>query len=95
MAAMLYGFHKKLAREMIYHLWNTKNDWHRMNKRLLSQLLDGAAFPAIMLAIAVGPMTVAPDHGNTSGLNKRGATTLNGATGVQQQAKGMQEQWVF
>jgi hypothetical protein len=66
-----------------------------MNKKLLSQLLDGAAFPAIMLAIAVGQMTVAPDQGNTSGQGKRGATALNATTGIQQQAKGAQQQWVF
>jgi len=66
-----------------------------MNKKLLSQLLDGAAFPAIMLAIAVGQMTVAPDQGNTSGQGKRATMPLNAAAGVQQQAKGMQQQWVF
>jgi hypothetical protein len=66
-----------------------------MNKSLLSQLLDGAAFPAIMLAIAVGQMKVAPDQGNTSGQGKRAATTLNAATAVQQQTKGVQGQWVF
>ena len=80
---------------MICRLWNTKNDWHRMNKSLLSQLLDGAAFPAIMLAIAVGQMEVASDQGNTSAQGKRGATTLNAATGVRQQAKGIREQWIF
>ena len=66
-----------------------------MNKKLLSQLLDGAAFPAIMLAIAVGQMTVAPDQGTTSDQGKRGGTALNAATGVQQQAKGAQQEWIF
>jgi hypothetical protein len=72
-----------------------KNDWHPMNKKLFSQLLDGAAFPAIMLAIAVGQMTFAPGQGNTSGQGKRGATALNAAAGVQQQTQGVQQQWVF
>jgi hypothetical protein len=99
MIAMTYGFRKSLVREMICHLWNAtasqKNDWHRMNKKLLSQLLDGAAFPAIMLAIAVGQMRAAPDQGNTSGQGKRAGTALNTPAGVQPQAKGVQQQWVF
>ena len=94
LTAIAYGFTEKLVRKMVYCLWNTKNDWHRMDKSLLSQLLDGAAFPAIMLAIAVGQMKVAPDQGNTFGQGKR-AIALNATTGVQQQAKGAQGQWVF
>ena len=99
MAAITYEFREKLVRKVMCRLWNAtasqKNDWHRMNKKLLSQLLDGAAFPAIMLAIAVGQMKVAPDQGNTSGQGKGGAMIRNAATGVQQQAKGVQQQWVF
>jgi hypothetical protein len=97
--AITYGFREKLVREVIFLLWNAiasrKNDWHCMNKKLLSQLLDGAAFPAIMLAIAVGQMRVAPDQGTTSSQGKRGGTALNAPTGVQQQAKGVQQQWIF
>ena len=33
-----------------------------MDKRLLSQLLDGAAFPAIMLAIAVSQINVGSEE---------------------------------
>ena len=95
MTAITYGFPEKLVREMMCRLWNTQNDWHRMDKTLLSQLLDGAAFPAIMLAIAVGQMGVAAGQGNTPGQGKRGAATLNAATGVRQQGKGVQEQWIF
>jgi len=99
MTTITYGFREKLVREMMCRLWNAtasqKNDWHRMNKKLLSQLLDGAAFPAIMLAIAVGQMKAAPDQGNTSGQGKRAGTALNTPAGVQPQAKGVQQQWVF
>jgi hypothetical protein len=88
-----------LVREVICQLWKAttsrKNDWHRMNKTLLSQLLDGAAFPAIMLAIAVGQMKLTPDQGNTPGQGKKGAATLNAVTRVEQNSKGAQGQWVF
>jgi hypothetical protein len=33
-----------------------------MDKRLLSQVLDGAAFPAIMLALAVSQIKVGHNH---------------------------------
>jgi hypothetical protein len=36
-----------------------------MDKRSLSQLLDGAAFPAIILAIAVSQTRVGPHRRNT------------------------------
>jgi hypothetical protein len=36
-----------------------------MDKNLLSELLDGAAFPAIMLAVAVSQMNVEPNQKNT------------------------------
>ena len=36
-----------------------------MDKSLLSQLLDGAAFPAIMLAVAVSQIRVGPNQRNT------------------------------
>jgi hypothetical protein len=42
-----------------------------MNKSLLSQLLDGAAFPAIMLAVAVSPLNVAPHQRDTLHEGKR------------------------
>jgi hypothetical protein len=36
-----------------------------MNKSLLSQLLDGAAFPAIILAVAVSQIKLGPHHRKT------------------------------
>jgi len=36
-----------------------------MNKSLLSQVLDGAAFPTIMLAVAVSPINVGPRQRDT------------------------------
>jgi hypothetical protein len=35
-----------------------------MNKSLLSELLDGAAFPAMMLAAAVSQINVSPEQGD-------------------------------
>jgi hypothetical protein len=42
-----------------------------MNKSLLSQVLDGAAFPAIMLAVAVSPINVGPHQRDTLHEGKR------------------------
>jgi hypothetical protein len=36
-----------------------------MNKSLLSQLLDGAAFPVVMLAVAVSQIKVRPNQKDT------------------------------
>jgi hypothetical protein len=47
-----------------------------MDKRSISQLLDGAAFPAIILAVAVSQMKVAHHKKNTPGRDKRLAAEL-------------------
>ena len=45
-----------------------------MDKSVISQLLDGAAFPAIMLAVAVSQMNVEPNQKNT--VRHRGQVTM-------------------
>jgi hypothetical protein len=42
-----------------------------MNKSLLSELLDGAAFPAMMLAAAVSQINVSPEQGDALRQDKR------------------------
>ena len=55
-----------------------------MKKSLLSELLDGAAFPAIMLAAAVSQINVSPEQGDAlrqdKGLEHRVITVRRYAT---------------
>jgi hypothetical protein len=58
-----------------------------MNKRLLSQLLDGAAFPAIMLAVAVSQINFGPHQITTLRKEKTLAGELLVGNRFQQKAK--------
>ena len=62
-----------------------------MNKSLLSQLLDGAAFPAIMLAVAVSQMNVEPDRKDTLRHSGRPNADLRMKDRIQQKAKKAHE----
>jgi hypothetical protein len=64
-----------------------------MNKRLLSQVLDGATFPAVMLAVAVSPINFgsSPERANLNE-GKRLATEVQVSERVKQQPKEAQEQ---
>jgi hypothetical protein len=53
-----------------------------MNKSLLSEVLDGAAFPAIMVAVAVSQLKVGP-HRNTVGQGTRVGVELQADDGVE------------
>lgn len=57
-----------------------------MNKSLLSQLLDGAAFPAIMLAVAVSQIKVVPNARHLLRQGERLAAELQVGDRVQQKA---------
>jgi hypothetical protein len=48
----------------------------KMDKSVISQLLDGAAFPAIMLAVAVSQMNVEPNRKDTLRHRERPAAGL-------------------
>lgn len=61
-----------------------------MNKSLLSQLLDGAACPAMMLAIAVSQINVGPKQRDTIRQGKRQAAELQLCDRVEQKAKEAQ-----
>ena len=54
-----------------------------MNKSLLSEVLDGAAFPAIMLAVAVSQLKVGPHRKNTVGQGTRVGVELQADDGVE------------
>jgi hypothetical protein len=56
-----------------------------MNKSLLSQLLDGAAFPAIMLAVAVSQINGGPNRKDM--LRQGGRVPGEMGDGVQEDAK--------
>lgn len=57
-----------------------------MNKSVLSQLLDGAAFPAIMLAVAVSQIKVGPHRRETVSQGKRLTQELHTGDRVEQEA---------
>jgi hypothetical protein len=61
-----------------------------MNKSLLSQLLDGAAFPAIMLAVAVSQIKVGPNERDTFRQGNGFAAELPVGDRVQQKANQAQ-----
>ena len=61
-----------------------------MNKSLLSQLLDGAACPAMMLAIAVSQINVGPKQRDTIRQGKTHAAELQVDDRVEQKAKEAQ-----
>ena len=58
-----------------------------MDKSLLSQLLDGAAFPAIMLAVAVSQIRVGPNQRNTLHQDAKLAAEVQAGDRVEQKAK--------
>jgi hypothetical protein len=58
-----------------------------MNKNLLSQLLDGAAFPVIMLAVAVSQIKVGPNRSETLRHGERVAAERQMGERVQQNAE--------
>lgn len=58
-----------------------------MNKSLLSQLLDGAAFPVIMLAVAVTQIKVGPNRRDTLRHGGRVPAELQMGERVQQSAE--------
>ena len=61
-----------------------------MDKSLLSQLLDGAAFPAIMLAVAVSQIRVGPNQRNTLHQDAKLAAEVQAGDRVEQKAKQAQ-----
>ena len=61
-----------------------------MDKSLLSQLLDGAAFPAIMLAVAVSQIRVGPNQRNTLHQDEKLAAKVQPGDRVEQKAKQAQ-----
>jgi len=61
-----------------------------MDKRSLSQRLDGAAFPAIILAIAVSQIKVGPHRRNTHLQSKGVAEQLRVDEGFEQRVKKAQ-----
>jgi hypothetical protein len=61
-----------------------------MDKSLLSQLLDGAAFPAIMLAVAVSQIRVGPNQRNTLHQDEKLAAEVQPGDRVEQKAKQAQ-----
>ena len=50
----------KVTRQEIALSYNQERRQRIMDKRLLSQLLDGAAFPMVMVAVAVSQLKVNP-----------------------------------
>jgi hypothetical protein len=58
-----------------------------MNKRLLSELLDGAAFPALMLAIAVSQIKMGPQQRNSVRPGKMPAAEQPVGDRVEQKSK--------
>jgi hypothetical protein len=61
-----------------------------MNKRSLSQILDGAAFPAIILAIAVSQAKVGPHRRNARLQGKGVAGQVRVDEGFEQRVKKSQ-----
>jgi hypothetical protein len=57
-----------------------------MNKSLLSELLDGAAFPAIMLAVAVSQAKLGPHQRNILHEGQRLAPELRAGDRIEQRA---------
>ena len=60
--------------------------------RSLSQVLDGAAFPAIMLSVAVSPINVGPHERNTLYKNTRPVAEIQMSDRADQKAKQAEEQ---
>ena len=63
-----------------------------MNKSLLSQVLDGAAFPAIMIAIAVSPINVSPLQRDAIQIGKTVTAEVRASDGDEKKAKGAEAQ---
>jgi hypothetical protein len=64
-----------------------------MDKHLLSQLLDGAAFPAIMLAVAVSQIKVGPNQKGTLRGHGQPIVELQMGGRVQQKAEKAHKDW--
>ena len=63
-----------------------------MNKSLLSQALDGAAFPSIMLAVAVSSINVGPHQRDTLHEGKSPVAAVQVGDRLEQKAKQADEQ---
>ena len=63
-----------------------------MNKRLLSQVLDGAAFPSIMLAVAVSSINVGPHQKDPLHEGKSPVAAAQVSDRVEQKPKQADEQ---
>jgi hypothetical protein len=63
-----------------------------MNKSLLSQVLDGAAFPTIMLAVAVSSFNVGPRQRDTLHEGKSPVAEVQVGDRVEQKVKPAEEQ---
>jgi len=63
-----------------------------MNKSLLSQVLDGAAFPTIMLAVAVSPLNVGPRQRDPLHKGKSPVAEAQVGDRVEQKVKPAEEQ---
>jgi len=61
-----------------------------MNKSALSQLLDGAAFPAMVLAIAVSQIKIGPHRRDVLRQGKGAGVEFRGDVPVKQRAKEAQ-----
>ena len=60
--------------------------------RSLSQVLDGAAFPAIMLSVAVSPINVGPHERNTLYEGTRPVAEIQMSDRADQKVKQAEEQ---
>jgi hypothetical protein len=67
-----------------------KSAFAHMDKSLLSQILDGAAFPAMMLAVAVSQIKVGPHQRNSLHQEERLAAELQVGDRVEKTAKQLQ-----
>jgi len=62
-----------------------------MNKSLLSQVLDGAAFPTIMLAIAVSSINVRPHQRDSLHEGQSSVAEVQAGDRVQQKVRQAEE----
>jgi hypothetical protein len=70
----------------------TRGETAIMNKILLSQVLDGAAFPTIMLAVAVSSINVAPHQRGILQEGKSPVAEVQVGARVEQKVKQAEEQ---
>ena len=70
----------------------TQGETAIMNKSLLSQVLDGAAFPTIMLAVAVSSINVGPHQTDTLHEGKSPDAEVQAGDRVEQKVKPAEQQ---